>query len=743
MISTTFFSLENREVNKNPEDVLLEVSQLTVSFRHEIGATKAVDGVNFAVHKGETVGIVGESGSGKSVSALSIMKLIPQPPGKIESGSIKFQSPTNGLIDILAIPEEHLSFARLLAQFFLKGILFPTYFLPFGYMIESGIYRLGASIQRVAFRKKNKIQFSRGKEIAMIFQEPMTSLNPVYTCGDQVMETILKHHEFPSIPLWKEALERNIQTLTHGFNLIMGLVTPVVQALASALPALINEIFPKKPLLGLEQKIKQWLTYKRKEYLTSQEKIAKEMTLDLFRKTELPRPEDIFNSYPHQISGGQKQRVMIAIAMCSKPSMLIADEPTTALDVTVQATILNLMRQLRDENKMSILFITHDLGVIAEIADRVMVMYRGKIVEQGTTWDIFSNPQHPYTKSLLACRPRLDISLKVLPVVADFMDVDSEGNITEKANTRFHSVGEAILLNFEDDEEVAERYDKLYKQQPQLEVRNLSMDFPIKKGLFGKVKDYVKAVDDVSFNVYPGETIGLVGESGCGKTTLGRAILRLIEPTDGQIIFEGKDITHIKDEPLRKLRKDIQIIFQDPYSSLNPRMTVGEALLEPMRVNNLLESDFQRKKHCIEILERVNLSKRHFERYPHEFSGGQRQRICIARALALNPKFIICDESVSALDVSVQAQVLNLLNQLKNDFKFTYIFISHDLSVVKFMSDRILVMNKGKIEETDYAVEIYDNPKTEYTRRLISAIPRGDLEDIRRAQLQRKKISLT
>jgi peptide/nickel transport system ATP-binding protein len=502
----------------------------------------------------------------------------------------------------------------------------------------------------------------------MIFQEPMTSLNPVYTCGDQVMEAIILHQK-------------------------------------------VNKAEAKK------------------------------RTIELFEKVELPRPEDIFRSYPHQISGGQKQRVMIAMAMCCNPSVLIADEPTTALDVTVQAKILDLMRHLRDENDMSIIFITHDFGVIAEIADRVAVMYHGKIVEEGTVWDIFSNPQHPYTKGLLACRPRLDLKLKVLPVVSDFMGKDEEGNLIEKASNKFSSVGEAILLNFITDEEIEERQKELAKMTPHLQVKNLKTYFPISHGIFGKVTDYVKAVDDVSFDVYPGETIGLVGESGCGKTTLGRSILRLVEPTSGEIIFNGSNIVNLQGEDIRKLRKDMQIIFQDPYSSLNPRMTIGEAIMEPMRVNKVLDTDLARRRRAIELLETVSLSKKQFLRYPHEFSGGQRQRICIARALALNPKFIICDESVSALDVSVQAQVLNLLNQLKEEFNFTYIFISHDLSVVKFMSDRILVMNKGKIEEIGYAEEIYENPKTEYTQTLIDAIPKGDLEDIRRVQMKRKVIT--
>ncbi len=614
--------MKESQINStDDQNFLLDVRNLKTVFKTEDSEVVAAEDVSFRIKRGETIGIVGESGSGKSVTALSIMKLIPNPPGKIAGGNIFFNSPSKGLIDLAGLSEQEM-------------------------------------------------QYERGNEIAMIFQEPMTSLNPVFTCGDQLMETILLHRK------------------------------------------------------------------------VSKEE-AKKLTMELFQRVELPRPEDIFHSYPHEISGGQKQRVMIAMAMCCNPSLLIADEPTTALDVTVQAKILDLMRQLRDENDMSIIFITHDLGVVAEIADKVAVMYHGKIVEQGTVWDIFSNPQHPYTKSLLACRPRLDIKMKILPVATDFMNVDIEGRITEKVQEqKYSSVGEAILLNFTDDDEIRERNTFLASQPPQLEIKNLKMYFPIKRGLFGKVKDHVKAVDDVSFNVYPGETIGLVGESGCGKTTLGRAILRLIEPTSGSITFEGKDITHIDKEELRKLRKDIQIIFQDPYSSLNPRMTIGEAIIEPMRVNHIYESDFHRKKHTIELLEKVNLSKRHFERYPHEFSGGQRQRICIARALALNPKFIICDESVSALDVSVQAQVLNLLNKLKEEFNFTYIFISHDLSVVKFMSDRIIVMNKGKIEELGFAEDIYANPTSEYTQRLINAIPKGNLEDIRRAQLLRKQDSL-
>jgi len=599
------------------QELLLSVKNLKAYFHSEEGIVKAVDDISFDLYKGETIGIVGESGSGKSVTALSIMRLIPNPPGFIAGGEILFNSKHKGPnTDLIRLNEKEM-------------------------------------------------QGERGNEISMIFQEPMTSLNPVFTCGVQVMEVIIRHQK-------------------------------------------------------------------------CSKKEARLKTIELFVKVDLPRPDNIFDSYPHQISGGQKQRVMIAMAMACSPSILIADEPTTALDVTVQARILDLMRGLRDENDTSIIFITHDLGVVAEIADRVIVMYQGKIVEQGPVTEIFARPQHPYTKGLLACRPRLDMKLKVLPTVADFMHVDGKGVISEKDH-KFTSVGEALILNFTSEDELKERNIMLASQPPILKVENLNTWFPIKQGLFGKTVDYVKAVNDVSFEVYPGETVGLVGESGCGKTTLGRSILRLIEPTNGKIIFDGKDITHIHSDDLRKLRKDMQIIFQDPYSSLNPRMTVGEAILEPMRVNGVGDTDFQRKKRVIELLETVSLSAKHFERYPHEFSGGQRQRICIARALALNPRFIICDESVSALDVSVQAQVLNLLNSLKEQFKFTSIFISHDLSVVKFMSDRIIVMNQGKIEEIDYAEEIYEKPATEYTRKLIQSIPKGDLEDIYRIQMSRKK----
>lgn len=592
---------------------LLEVRNLCTEFKTEEEIVKAVDGVSFTLHKGQTIGIVGESGSGKSVTSLSVMRLIQSPPGRISAGEMMFHSRSKGVIDLLK----------------LNG---------------------------------KEMRSLRGNEIAMIFQEPMTSLNPVFTCGNQVMEAIMLH-----------------------------------------------------------QKVDK--------------KVAKEKTIDLFKLVELPRPESIFDTYPHQISGGQKQRVMIAMAMSCNPSILIADEPTTALDVTVQKTILDLMRDLQLKEEMGILFITHDLGVIAELADNVVVMYKGKIVEQGSVWDIFANPQHPYTKGLLACRPPLNKRLHWLPTVSDFMQTDDAGAMTESSKSVAEVTDKLIITT----KEREKRHLDLYAQAPLLQIKNLKTYFPISKGLFGKATEFVKAVDDVSFDVYPGETLGLVGESGCGKTTLGRTILRLVEPTSGEIIYKGTNVIKLNSAEMRNIRKDVQIIFQDPYSSLNPRITIGEAIIEPMQVHGILENDKARKARVIELLERVNMNEAHYYRYPHEFSGGQRQRICIARALALQPQFIICDESVSALDVSVQAQVLNLLNELRDEFGFTYIFISHDLSVVKFMSDRMLVMNKGKIEEMGDSDQIYSNPQTEYTKKLIGAIPKGELNDIQ-ASINRKKV---
>lgn len=595
------------------KEILLQVKNLVTEFKSDNELIKAVNDISFTLHKGETIGIVGESGSGKSVTSLSIMQLIPNPPGRISGGEILYHSKNNGTIDLRTLSNQDM-------------------------------------------------RAYRGNEIAMIFQEPMTSLNPVYSCGAQVMEAIILH-----------------------------------------------------------QKINK--------------KEAKQKTLHLFSQVQLPDPERMFNAYPHEISGGQKQRVMIAMAMSCNPRILIADEPTTALDVTVQKNILDLMLHLQKEHEMGIMFITHDLGVIAELADVVMVMYKGKVVEQGPVLDIFTNPQHPYTKSLLACRPPLDKRILRLPVSSDFMKLNEQGHMIEIAKSVSESINSVIVSQ---EQRLAE-HKELYARKKIVEIKNIKTYFPKQKSFFGKTTDWVKAVDDVTLDVYEGETLGLVGESGCGKTTLGRTILRLNEPTSGEIYFEQKNVLAYSQKEMRDLRKDMQIIFQDPYSSLNPRISIGKSIMEPMQVHNMLSTTQERKERVLELLKKVGLEEKHFNRYPHEFSGGQRQRVCIARALALNPKFIICDESVSALDVSVQAQVLNLLNDLKREFKFTYIFISHDLSVVKFMSDRMAVMNKGKIVELGEADSIYMNPQTDYTKKLINSIPKGQLDDIK-ASIEKKKL---
>ena len=597
-------------------NTLLEFKNLVTEFHTEGTTVKAVNDISFTLNKGETVGIVGESGSGKSVTSLSAMRLIPSPPGVISGGSIIFHAKNGEKVDLLKLSEE-------------------------------------------------KMREHRGNDLAMIFQEPMTSLNPVFTCGDQVLEAIMLH-----------------------------------------------------------QKLKK--------------AAAKKLTIELFKKVQLPDPERIYNTYPHQISGGQKQRVMIAMAMSCEPSVLIADEPTTALDVTVQKTILLLMQELQREQDMGILFITHDLGVIAELADKVVVMYKGNIVEQGTVWEIFTNPKHPYTKGLLACRPPLEKRYTFLPTVGDFMKTDSTGKIIDN-NISVEEFTKDLVVS---DSEREKKQKELFSKKPVLQLKNLKTYFPIRNGFFGGISSYVKAVNNVSFDVYPGETLGLVGESGCGKTTIGRTILRLEEPTEGAMIYKNKDIAKMNADELRAFRKEVQIIFQDPYSSLNPRMTIGNAIMEPMQVHKILNSDEERKGRVKELLTKVSLDPAHFYRYPHEFSGGQRQRIGIARALAVNPKFIICDESVSALDVSVQAQVLNLLNDLKKEFALTYIFISHDLSVVKYMSDRMVVMQEGEIEEMGDADQIYNSPKTEYTKRLIDAIPEGKLDDIKK-HLEEKGITVS
>ena len=553
---------------------ILAIKNLSIAFSEN----EVIHNISYALNKNEILGIVGESGSGKSVSSLAILGLLPRKISKITSGSIVY---------------DDMDLTKIASKVF---------------------------------------QQIRGNKIAMIFQEPMSSLNPSMTCGKQVEELLFQHSRLSK-----------------------------------------NEV--------------------------------KQETISLFEKVKLPNPERILESYPHEISGGQKQRVMIAMAIACKPDILIADEPTTALDVTVQKDIICLLKELQMETKMSIIFITHDLALISEIADRVIVMYKGKIVEQGVVAAIFKNPQHNYTKALINSRPSLDTRLKTLPTIQDFLN-------------------DSISTEIVSSKQRKKNHEKLYSKPPLLEVINVEKEYITKSGLFIKSKSF-KAVNDVSFKLYEGETLGLVGESGCGKSTLGNAILQLDKATAGSILYNGIDITKLSKTETRTLRKDIQIIFQDPYSSLNPRIPVGEAIMEPMKVHNLYTSDTERKEKVIAILNRVGLSEDYFNRFPHEFSGGQRQRIGIARTIALQPKLIVCDESVSALDISVQAQVLNLLNELKTDFGFTYIFISHDLAVVKYMSDQLLVMNQGKIEELDDADTIYNAPIKDYTKKLIHAIPKG------------------
>jgi peptide/nickel transport system ATP-binding protein len=692
-------------------ETVLDVRFLQVHFQTDEKLIKAVDGISFEVKRGQTLGIVGESGSGKSVTSLAVMSLVPSPPGKIAGGEIWFRGVSKDgqmghAVNLLKLPAEQM-------------------------------------------------QQYRGGQMAMIFQEPMSALNPVYTIGFQLTEAIRLHQNVTPAQARRQAM-----ALLQEVKLL-----PSDEELHQ------RHIESQRRLMGISSPDDNWAID------LDDRQIARQIN---------QQKQALLNRYPHELSGGQIQRVTIAMAISCNPALLIADEPTTALDVTVQATILDLLRELRDRRQMAMMFITHDLGVIAEISDWVAVMYQGKIVETGSVWQIFSNPQHPYTKGLLACRPQPKRRLRYLPTVSDFMEVvttgtgaveirektavapdvetglplsgaaveeptasvgggdsivPAEGEAAQTASTAESRWAKAQLQTGLTDRhfievteaEMEERLAKLEQQSPLVSVRDLQVGFPV-RGMFGETKRYAMAVNGVSFEVFPGETLGLVGESGCGKTTLARTLMRLLEPMSGQLVFEGQDITHLAGKPMRQLRRDMQIIFQDPFSSLNPRMKIGEAVMEPLVIHGAGESSKLRRERAAHLLERVGLNPDWMNRYPHEFSGGQRQRVCVARALALNPKFIICDESVSALDVSVQAQVLNLLKELQGEFGLTYIFISHDLSVVKFMSDRIVVMNKGKIEEIGPSEKIYREPQQAYTRQLIASIPTGTPERIQQQQ---------
>ena len=556
---------------------ILDVLGLTISFGENKQKTTVVHDIDFSLYENEILAIVGESGSGKSVTSKAIMGLLQDKNTHIK-GRINFEETS-----LLSLSSKE--FAKL-----------------------------------------------RGNDIAMIFQEPMSALNPSLTCGFQVAEILLHHKKVSASEVKKEVLQ-------------------------------------------------------------------------LFEKVKLPRPQDMYTSYPHQISGGQMQRVVIAMAIACKPKLLIADEPTTALDVTVQKEILQLLKDLQKQTGMSMLFISHDLALVCELADRVLVMYKGDIVEKGTVKEIFEAPKKPYTKALLGSRPTLDVRYKVLPTIASIKD-------------------NSFIPQSITSQQRAKKHQKIYTKTPLLRVENVAKSYFSKVGVFGQ-KQEIKAVNGISFDVFEGETLGLVGESGCGKSTLGKVILQLEKATKGSIFYKGKEITSLKSKDLRSLRKDIQLIFQDPYSSLHPRKIIGQAIIEPMEVHGIGSSKKQRKEKAMELLSRVGLEASYFHRYPHQLSGGQRQRVGIARTIAMEPKLVICDESVSALDISVQAQVLNLLNELKEDFGFTYIFISHDLAVVKYMADQLLVMNKGAIEEIGDADEIYANPVKQYTKKLIDSIPKG------------------
>ena len=558
----------------------------TAGSQAECLGSPVVDGLSFQLGAGQVLGLVGESGSGKTITALTLMDLLPS-SARVE-GTILFQGP-QGTVDWL----------------------------------------------RLDPRQRRRY---RGSQIAMIFQEPSTALNPLYTCGQQLRETLRAHTSLPPAELRAQAIR-------------------------------------------------------------------------LFEEVRLS--PQMLERYPHQLSGGQIQRAAIACAIASNPKLLIADEPTTALDVTVQAEILRLLRDLQQQRQMAILFITHDLNLVAELADQVVVMCRGQAVEQGSVKQIFWDPQHPYTRGLLACRPPLERRLRRLPTVQDFQE--KGGSLEER--------WQQLEIPAAEEEE---RLRQICSQPPLLQVRELRTHYAVRRGPLGRQVGEIRAVDGISFDLYPGETLGVVGESGCGKTTLGRTLLRLIRASSGQVIYDGEDWLRLPPRRLRRLRREIQLIFQDPAASLDPRMSVGASVMEPMVLHGMGRNAAERRARAQRLFERVGLDPEALDRLPHQFSGGQRQRICIARALASEPRLLVCDEAVSSLDVSVQAQVLNLLKDLQEELGLTYLFISHDLSVVKFMSDRILVMNRGRIEEIGPAAQIYRNPQQDYTRRLIAAIPKGD-----------------
>jgi peptide/nickel transport system ATP-binding protein len=578
---------------------LLEVKNLKTYFHTRAGTTRAVDDVSFSIDKGEIVGVVGESGSGKSVTCHTILGLLPQPPAKVEGGTVTFDGD-----ELLHLPPP-----------ILRAI--------------------------------------RGKRISMVFQDPMSCLNPYLTILDQVAEPILTHENVS-----REEAERR--------------------------------------------------------------------AIEMMKKVGIRDAEQRARSHPHEFSGGMRQRAMIAMALVTSPDLLLADEPTTALDVTVQARILQILRDLRDDLGVAVLFVTHDLGVVADVADRVVVMYRGKIVEQGSVLSIFENPSHPYVKGLLACRPTFETKYRVLPTVDDFLETEEapDGSLT----LRERPDAADRLAELESKSAPEKQGEDSSELEPLLEVKDLRVHFTSGGGFLGKPKETVKAVDGVDLSIPKGKTLGLVGESGCGKTTIGRAILLLVRRTSGSVRYDG---TNLFAQRMLAYRKRMQIIFQDPYASLNPRLTIEQALTEPLVVHRIGSGSSERRDRVVSLLEEVGLSSEHLLRYPHEFSGGQRQRLCVARALAVEPEFIVCDECVSAMDVSVQAQVLNLLNELQERRKLTYLFISHDLSVVKFVSDHVAVMQAGRIVETAPAEELYRNPKETYTQELLDAVPKADLETLR------------